>query len=65
MANIRREGQTCLSIGGDHSIAIGTIHGNAQVRMAKLPIFKCTWKLEKKETTQKSRKIGLEQQAIL
>ena len=31
--NIVQSGQTCLSLalGGDHSVALGTVHGHAQV----------------------------------
>ena len=31
VANIIQQGQTCLTLGGDHSMSIGTVHGHAAV----------------------------------
>uniref|UniRef100_A0A8D0GU11 Arginase n=1 Tax=Sphenodon punctatus TaxID=8508 RepID=A0A8D0GU11_SPHPU len=31
VAEVKRSGQTCLTLGGDHSLAVGTISGHAEV----------------------------------
>uniref|UniRef100_A0A8C4CEC2 Arginase n=1 Tax=Denticeps clupeoides TaxID=299321 RepID=A0A8C4CEC2_9TELE len=32
VATVKREGKTCVVLGGDHSLAIGSIHGHASVQ---------------------------------